>query len=403
MQRLVPEIGIDDLEMGGSGIRAQAISKDGKLIDDFLIIQDEHSLHVLNAPSPAATSSLSIGQTIIDRLPYSNMTFTTCYDILKRPRRNRKSPAIRSLVQETHLHASDLIVPFFILEGTNIRQPIQAMPGIDRLSIDLLIKEAELLHAQGIPAIALFPVIDPSLKDEIGSEGWNPNSLIVRAIYQLKKEIPSLSLITDIALDPFTSHGHDGIVNDKGEIVNDESLDALVKQAICYAEAGCDIVAPSDMMDGRVKAIRESLDKEGHNQTSILSYAAKYASAFYGPFRNAIQTKLSFGDKKTYQMDPSNRQEAIKEALLDEGEGADMLLVKPALPYLDVICILKEKTSLPIGAYHVSGEYAMIMAADEKGFLDAEQVLYESLISIKRAGADFIFTYAAPQVLGLLN
>ncbi len=331
------------------------------------------------------------------------MTYCTRYDLLKRPRRNRKSPAIRSLVQETSLHASDLIVPFFILEGTNIRHPIEAMPGIDRLSIDLLIKEALLLHAQGIPAIALFPVIDPSLKDPIGSEGWNPDSLIAHAIQHIKKEIPSLCVIVDVALDPFTSHGHDGIVNEQGEIVNDESLDALVKQATCYAEAGCDIVAPSDMMDGRVKAIRESLDKEGHDQTSILSYTAKYASAFYGPFRNAIQSKLSFGDKKTYQMDPSNRDEAIREALLDQEEGADMLMVKPALPYLDVISAIKEKTSLPVGAYHVSGEYAMIMSAHEKGFLDAEQTLYESLISIKRAGADFIFTYAAPQILSLLN
>lgn len=331
------------------------------------------------------------------------MLLTNKYDILKRPRRNRKSPAIRSLVQETILSPSDLIAPFFIREGEKIRENIPSMPKVDRLSIDQLIKDAELLHAQGIPAIALFPVIDPSLKNEMGSEAWNENSLVVRAIQTLKKELPSLCIITDIALDPFTSHGHDGIVNENGHIDNDTTLDALIKQATSYASAGCDIVAPSDMMDGRVKVIRNALDSIGFTDTLILSYTAKYASAFYGPFRNAIQVSLSFGDKKTYQMDPANHREALKEALLDEEEGADMLMVKPALPYLDIIASLKKEISLPIGAYHVSGEYAMIMAAHEKGFLNAQQALYESLISIKRAGADFIFTYAIPQILGLLN
>jgi len=272
------------------------------------------------------------------------------------------------------------------------------MPGIHRLSIDLLTKEAEILHAQGIPAVALFPAVDPLLRDEEGSEGWNPDSLITRAIQALKKEIPSLCVIADVALDPFTSHGHDGIINNN-LIDNDLTLEALVKQAVCYSEAGCDIVAPSDMMDGRVGVIRNALD----DQVGILSYTAKYASAFYGPFRKAIGTSLSFGDKKTYQMNPANRREALREALLDEEEGADMLMVKPALPYLDVLMEIKKKTSLPVGAYHVSGEYAMVMAAAEKGYLNAEQTLYESLISIKRAGADFIFTYAAPQVLALLN
>lgn len=272
------------------------------------------------------------------------------------------------------------------------------MPGINRLSIDLLLKEAELLHAQGIPAVALFPVIDPSLKDDQGSEGWNPESLVVRAIQALKRELPSLCVITDVALDPFTSHGHDGIIYE-GEVDNDLTLEALVKQATCYAEGGCDIVAPSDMMDGRVGVIRKAL----RPQVGILSYTAKYASAFYGPFRNAIGSQLLSGDKKTYQMNPANRREAIREALLDEEEGADMLMVKPALPYLDVLLAIKEKTTLPVGAYHVSGEYAMVMAAAEKGFINAELTFYESLISIKRAGADFIFTYAASQVLGLLN
>lgn len=272
------------------------------------------------------------------------------------------------------------------------------MPGIHRLSVDLLLQEAELLHAQGIPAVALFPVVEPLLKDEEGSEGWNPDSLIVKAIQVLKKELPSLCVIADIALDPFTSHGHDGIVKQE-EIDNDLTLEALVKQAVCYGDAGCDIVAPSDMMDGRVGAIRKVLNPH----VGILSYTAKYASAFYGPFRSAIGSKLAFGDKKTYQMNPANKREAVREALLDEAEGADMLMVKPALPYLDVISTIKEKTTLPVGAYHVSGEYTMVMAAAEKGFINAELALYESLISIKRAGADFIFTYAAPQVLGLLN
>ncbi|MCB1109735.1 MAG: porphobilinogen synthase [Chlamydiia bacterium] len=318
--------------------------------------------------------------------------------LTKRPRRNRKSPAIRSLAEETRLSASDLIVPFFIKEGIRVREPIESMPGINRLSIDLLLKEAELLHAQGIPAVALFPVIDPSLKDDQGSEGWNPESLVVRAIQALKRELPSLCVITDVALDPFTSHGHDGIIYE-GEVDNDLTLEALVKQATCYAEGGCDIVAPSDMMDGRVGVIRKAL----RPQVGILSYTAKYASAFYGPFRNAIGSQLLSGDKKTYQMNPANRREAIREALLDEEEGADMLMVKPALPYLDVLLAIKEKTTLPVGAYHVSGEYAMVMAAAEKGFINAELTFYESLISIKRAGADFIFTYAASQVLGLLN
>ena len=323
--------------------------------------------------------------------------------LLKRPRRNRKSPAIRSLVQETSLQASDLVVPFFVMEGEGKREPIFSLPGIDRVSVDLLIREAEMLHAQGISMIALFPVIYPSLRNAEGSEAWNPDGLIPRAISQIKKELPTLCVMSDVALDPFTSHGHDGVVNSLGEIENDATVEILVKQALCYAEAGCDVIAPSDMMDGRVRAIRQALDKSGNAQTSILSYTAKYASSFYAPFRSAIQTSLSFGDKKTYQMNPANRKEALREAILDEEEGADLLLVKPALPYLDVIFSIKEKSCLPVGAYHVSGEYAMVMAAHQKGFLDAGETFYESLVSIKRAGADFVLTYAASQILSLLN
>lgn len=327
----------------------------------------------------------------------------TTFEMLKRPRRNRLSPAIRHLAQETTLTANDLVAPLFLIEGEKRRELIDEMPGIERTSVDLLVKEAEILHAQGIPAIDLFPVIDPFQKDLEAAEAWNPEGLVPRAIRLLKQEVPSLCVIADIALDPYTSHGHDGIVNEKQEVENDLTLEALVRQSLTYAEAGCDILAPSDMMDGRVKAIRQALDQEGFQNVGILSYCAKYASSFYGPFRGAIQTSLAFGDKKTYQMDPANCREAMREALLDEEEGADMLMVKPALPYLDVLAKIKEKTPLPVGAYHVSGEYAMIMAAHERGLLDAQKTLFESLISIKRAGADFIFTYAINQILDLLN
>lgn len=325
------------------------------------------------------------------------------YNILKRPRRNRQTKAIRSLVQETQLTPSDLIVPFFILDGKEVREPITSMPHTFRLSIDYLLNEAELLHAQGIPAIALFPVIDAHLKHKEGKEAWNEHSLVATTIRALKKEIPSLCIIADVALDPYTSHGHDGIVTSDGKIDNDLTLSALVKQSLALANAGCDILAPSDMMDGRIGVIRAALDEAQFQQVSLLSYTAKYASAFYGPFRDALHSAPTFGDKKTYQMDPRNRREAVREALLDEEEGADLLMVKPALPYLDVIKEIKEHTPLPVGAYQVSGEYAMIMAAHEKGWINGEQALYESLISIKRAGADFIFTYAASQILGLLN
>ena len=325
------------------------------------------------------------------------------YEILKRPRRNRFTSSIRNLIQETHLKASDLVFPCFIVPGEKQRHPILQMPGIERLSIDYLTKEAEWLHTQGIQAISLFPVINPVLKDERGSEAWNENGLVPLAIKTLKKELPSLCVISDIALDPYTSHGHDGVINHRGEIDNDLTLSALIKQALTYANAGCDILAPSDMMDGRIKIIREALDEHCFTNTGLLSYAVKYASSFYAPFRNAIQTKVQFGDKKTYQMNPANSREAVRESLLDEEEGADMLLIKPALPFLDVISKVKEKTSIPIGAFQVSGEYSMIMAAAQNGWLNAEQTFYESLIGIKRAGADFIFTYAVKLMLDILN
>jgi len=314
-------------------------------------------------------------------------------DLLKRPRRNRKSPAIRSLCQETQLLPSDLVIPFFLIPGKGEKEPIHSLPGIERLSMDLIAKEAEKLHALGVQAIALFPQIDPSLKDDGGSEAYNPNGLIAQAIRFLKQELPSLALIADVALDPYTSHGHDGIAIGE-EIDNDATIEILIRQALVQAEAGIDIIAPSDMMDGRIGEIRRALDGEGFSGTSLLSYAAKYSSSLYYPFRDAIKTKLSFGDKKTYQLNPANKREAVMEAKLDEAEGADMLLVKPASLYLDVIADIKKETHLPVGAYHVSGEYAMVMAADKLGYLHAPDVFRETLLSIKRAGADFIFTYA---------
>ena len=327
------------------------------------------------------------------------MLLSDKYSLLNRPRRNRQSTAIRLITQETVLTPSDFVAPFFVLEGEKKREPIAAIPGIDRLSIDLIAKEAELLHKKGVQAIALFPVICPSLKDINGIESSNPNGLIPRAIAFLKKELPSLCIISDIALDPYTSHGHDGIVNLNNEIDNDLTLNALAKQALAYAEAGCDILAPSDMMDGRIKLIRKALDAEGLINTGLLSYTAKYASSLYGPFRSALQTLCRNVDKRSYQMDLANSKEGLKEALLDEREGADMLMVKPALSCLDIIAKIVDKTTLPVGAYQVSGEYAMIMAADHKGWIDGEKALFESLLSIKRSGASFIFTYGVKKIL----
>ncbi|HEY5260247.1 MAG TPA: porphobilinogen synthase [Rhabdochlamydiaceae bacterium] len=322
--------------------------------------------------------------------------------ILKRPRRNRRTPSIRSMVAETTLLPADLVAPFFVLSGENQKQPIGSMPGISRLSIDHILTEAEKLHAKGIPAIALFPVTAPEFKDLYASEALNPNGVIPQAVRRIKNEIPSLSIITDIALDPFTSHGHDGLLSPSGVILNDDTVAILIQMALLHAESGADFVAPSDMMDGRVGAIRRHLDTHSLHDTGILSYTAKYASALYAPFREALGSTLKQGDKKTYQMNPANIREALLEATLDEEEGADMLLVKPALYYLDIISKFRAHSTLPICAFHVSGEYSMVMAAHERGFLDAQKVFYEALLSIKRAGADFIISYATPQVLELL-
>ncbi|MGB7978747.1 MAG: porphobilinogen synthase [Chlamydiales bacterium] len=320
-----------------------------------------------------------------------------------RLRRNRQSAAIRNMVRETHLHPHDLVAPLFVIEGEKRREAIRSMPGTERLSVDLALKEAKELHERGVQAIALFPVIAGGLKSPGGEESANPDGLLARAIREIKFALPSLCVIADVALDPFTSHGHDGIANGQGDILNDPTIGRLVEMSLMQARAGVDFVAPSDMMDGRVGAIREALDEGGFERVGILAYSAKYASALYGPFRQALQVQLQFGDKKTYQMDPANAREALFEAALDEEEGADILMVKPATLYLDVIASLREQTKRPIAAYHVSGEYAMVMAAHQAGWLDAEKVFYEALLSIKRAGADLIFTYAIRQVLDSIS
>ena len=324
-------------------------------------------------------------------------------EIIFRPRRNRKSKAIRHMIQETHLHTANLIYPQFVVEGNGIKIPIESLPGICKLSIDLLLKEIERAVELGIPAVALFPVIPKEMKDERGSESTNPDGILQKTIRAIKKEFPDLCLIADVALDPYTSHCHDGLIDGSGRVLNDETIEVLANMALVQAEAGIDMVAPSDMMDGRVGAIRLALDRRGFSDVSIHAYTAKYASAFYGPFRDALDSRVHKGDKKTYQMDPANWREALREGILDEREGADILMVKPALPYLDVIAKLKAVCHLPISAYQVSGEYAMIMAAGQNGWIDGDKILLETLLSIRRAGAEMIFTYAAPRIAELIT
>jgi len=317
-----------------------------------------------------------------------------------RPRRNRRTPAIRSMVRETSLSPADFILPMFLHEDAE-DTPIEAMPGVTRWSLDSLVREAGEVHALGIPAVVLFPKIEEELKTSCASECHNAHGLVPRAIAALKKAHPSLCVITDVALDPYNADGHDGLVrrNAAGEleILNDETVEVLCQQALCHARAGADIVAPSDMMDGRVGEIRDVLDHEGFTKVSIMSYTAKYASALYGPFRGALDSAPKDGDKKTYQMDPANTIEALRETMLDEAEGADVLMVKPASYYLDVISKVKESTTLPVAAYQVSGEYLMIKAASAGGWLDEKAVVLESLMAIKRAGASMILTYFARQ------
>lgn len=323
---------------------------------------------------------------------------------ISRPRRNRKTDAIRRLVRETHLLPGDLIAPLFVKEGVNVKEVISSMPGVFRYSIDELVKECRELHSLGIPCVSLFPAIEDKLKDTRASEATNPNGLYQRAIKEIKNAIPDLMIMTDVALDPYSSDGHDGIVDPKtGEILNDLSLEVLAKMALVQAKSGADIVGPSDMMDGRVGFIRDALDEENLTNVAIMSYAAKYASAFYGPFRDALGSAPKKGDKKTYQMDYANVREALREAYLDESEGADILMVKPGLPYLDVIKTLRDNTTLPMAAYSVSGEYAMVKAAAEKGWIDEEKVMIEMLWAFKRAGSDMILTYFAKDAARVLN
>lgn len=318
---------------------------------------------------------------------------------LVRPRRMRRDAFSRALMRENRLGPENLIYPVFVREGVNAREPVPSMPGVERLSIDLLVAEAEAVHALGIPMLALFPVTPPEAKSELAEEAWNPEGLAQRAVRAVKAAVPALGVMTDVALDPFTSHGQDGILDATGYVANDVTVDTLVRQALSHAEAGVDVVAPSDMMDGRIGAIRRALEDAGHHNTRIMAYSAKYASAFYGPFRDAVgsASSLGKGSKETYQMDPANSDEALHEVALDLAEGADMVMVKPGMPYLDVVQRVKAEFRRPTMVYQVSGEYAMLQAAIAQGWLD-EAVITESLLAFRRAGADAILTYFARRV-----
>jgi porphobilinogen synthase len=323
---------------------------------------------------------------------------------MSRPRRLRVDAATRNLVREHQLSAHDLIYPVFVLEGKNRREAVLSMPGVERLSLDLLLPVAEDCVALGIPMMALFPVIAPEKKDPKGSEASNPRGLVPSAVRELKKRFPELAIMTDVALDPYTSHGQDGLLDKNGYILNDPTVEILVRQALAQAAAGVDVVAPSDMMDGRIGAIRAALEKKALVNTRIMAYSAKYASAFYGPFRDAVGSAANLGksDKKVYQMDPGNSNEALREVAMDIAEGADMVMVKPGLPYLDIVRRVKDQFGMPTFAYQVSGEYAMLKAAAQNGWLDHDAVMLESLLAFKRAGADGILTYFARDAARLL-
>ena len=325
--------------------------------------------------------------------------------LFHRPRRLRRTDWSRRLVQENTLSSNDFIYPVFLLEGKGREEEVKSMPSVSRVTLDLLLPIAQECVQLGIPVMALFPVISSALKTTDGEEAFNPNGLIPLAVKELKKQFPNLGIMTDIALDPYTSHGQDGIIDDEGYVINDITVDALVKQALIHAQAGVDIVAPSDMMDGRIAAIRDALEAHGFIHTQIMAYSAKYASAFYGPFRDAVGSagNLGKGNKKTYQMDPANSDEAIREVSLDIEEGADMVMVKPGMPYLDIVKRVKDELGHPTFAYQVSGEYAMIKAAANNGWIDGNAVMLESLLAFKRAGADGILTYFARDAARLLN
>jgi porphobilinogen synthase len=321
-----------------------------------------------------------------------------------RLRRNRSEDWLRRLVAEHRLSADDLIWPLFLVAGEKRREAIASMPGVDRLSVDLAVEAARGAADLGIPMIALFPYVPVEMRDALGSEALNPDGLVCRAVRAIKKGVPGLGIMCDAALDPFTSHGHDGVLDQNGYVLNDETVEILVRQSLLQVEAGCDVIAPSDMMDGRIGAIRAALESAGHRNTKILAYAAKYASAFYGPFRDAIgSAKALKGDKRSYQMDPANSDEALREVALDIAEGADMVMVKPGLPYLDILARVKAAFGVPTFAYQVSGEYAMIEGAARAGWLDGDRALLESLLAFKRAGADGVLTYFAPRAARLLQ
>lgn len=321
-----------------------------------------------------------------------------------RMRRNRQFDWSRRLVRENALSVNDLIWPVFVVDGKNERVPVASMPGVERLSVDLLAKEAKTAQDLGIPAIALFPYTQPEKRNATGSEALNPDNLVCTAVRAIKEAAPDIGVMCDVALDPYTDHGQDGLVNDDGVILNDETVEVLVEQSIVQAKAGCDIIAPSDMMDGRIGAIRTGLDAIGMTQVQLMAYAAKYASAFYGPFRDAVGSSGALkGDKKTYQMDPANADEALREIALDIQEGADMIMVKPGMPYLDIVTKAKSAFGMPTFAYQVSGEYAMLKGAAERGWMDGDAVAFESLLAFKRAGADGILTYFALDMARKLN
>ena len=317
--------------------------------------------------------------------------------MFRRPRRNRQSAAVRGLVQENFLQKEDLLFPLFLLDGNNKKEEVSSMPNIFRYSLDLLLKEIDECANMGIQSFAVFPVLPEELKDKYATESANKEGLYIKALEKIKQEFPHIALMTDVAMDPYSSDGHDGIV-ENGQILNDETLEILGKMTLAQAEAGADLIGPSDMMDGRVGYLRETLDQSGFKNTSIISYTAKYASAFYGPFRDALDSAPKFGDKKTYQMNPANSREALIEGELDFAEGADILMVKPALAYLDIIKLLNDNFDLPIAAYNVSGEYAMVKAAAQKGWVDEQKIVDEKLLSMKRAGAKIILTYHAKEV-----
>ncbi len=323
----------------------------------------------------------------------------------RRPRRMRRDDFSRRLMRESHLHASDLIYPVFVLDGPNRTEPVASMPGVARMSLDVLLDVAERCLELGVPALALFPVIDSGLKSLDAAEAWNPEGLVPRVVRALKLRFPELGIITDVALDPYTSHGQDGLIDETGYVLNDETVAALVKQARCHADAGADVVAPSDMMDGRIGAVREALDAGGHIHTRILAYSAKYASSFYGPFRDAVGSaaNLGKGNKYTYQMDPANSDEALWEVGLDLAEGADMVMVKPGMPYLDIVRRVKDEFQAPTFVYQVSGEYAMLKAAGQNGWINERACVLEALLAFKRAGADGILSYFALEAAAWLK